>query len=229
MNMKIIKPKFCSPRFGFTLIELMIVAMILSTVGITLYSTFSNGLNIWKRINQEMVIEDVNIFFDKISRELRGSFQFSEIPLRGRTGELNFPAIVQVRDHRGDLKEGIGEVYYSFEPKSGAIYRQQKSYSEIYVDKNTGKQAMIDHVSSLEFQYYHYDLEQEEYSWVESWQDEDESLGIKAKKILPVAVRITIGIIGQERNERRITKTVWIPSGCCNEGTADSPETGSST
>ncbi len=207
----------------------MIVAMILSTVGIVLYSAFSNGLNIWQRINQEMVIEDVNIFFDKISSELRGSFQFSDLPLRGRTGELTFPAIVHVRDHRGKLKEEIGAVHYSFDPKSGAIDRQQKSYSEIYLDKDTGKQAMIDHVSSLEFQYYYYDLEQEEYSWVESWQDEDESLGIKAKKILPVAVRITVGIIGQEKKERRITKTVWIPSGCCNEEKADSQDAGSAT
>lgn len=216
-------------RLGFTLVELMIVAAILSTVGIVLYSAFSNGLNIWQRINQEMVIEDVNIFFDKISSELRGSFQFSEIPLRGRTGELTFPAIVRARDHRGKLKEEIGAVHYSFDPKSGAIDRQQKSYSEIYLDKDTGKQAMIDHVSSLEFQYYYYDLEQEEYSWVESWQDEDESLGIKAKKILPVAVRITVGIMGQEKKERRITKTVWIPSGCCNEEKADSQDAGSAT
>lgn len=207
----------------------MIVAAILSTVGIVLYSTFTNGINIWQRINQEMVVEDVNIFFDKISRELRGSFQFSEIPLRGRTGELTFPATVHVRDHRGKLKEEIGAVHYSFDPKSGTIDRQQKSYSEIYLDKDTGKQAMIDHVSSLEFQYYYYDLEQEEYSWVESWQDEDESLGIQTKKILPVAVRITIGIIGQEKKERRITKTVWIPSGCCNEEKADSQDAGSAT
>lgn len=216
-------------HLGFTLVELMIVAMILSTVGIVLYSAFSNGLNIWQRINQEMVIEDVNIFFDKIFRELRGSFQFSEIPLRGRTGELTFPALVHVRDHRGELKEGIGEVYYSFDPKSGTIDRQQKSYSEIYLDKDTGKQAMIDHVTSLDFQYYYYDLEQEEYSWVGSWQDADESLGIKTKKILPVAVRITIGIMGQEKKERRITRTVWIPSGCCNEEKANTQEAGSAT
>lgn len=221
--------KTAERHLGFTLVELMIVAMMLSTVGIVLYSTFTNGINIWQRINGEMVIEDVNIFFDKISRELRGSFQFSEISLRGRTGELIFPAIVHMRDDHGELKEGIGEVHYSFDPKSGTIDRQQKSYSEIYLDKDTGKQAMIDHVSSLEFQYYHYDLEQEEYSWVESWQDEDESLGIKTKKILPVAVRITIGIIGQEGKERRITKTVWIPSGCCNEEKADTQESGSAT
>ena len=40
---------------GFTLVELMLVASMLSVIALAIFATFSNGLDIWERLNRDVM------------------------------------------------------------------------------------------------------------------------------------------------------------------------------
>ena len=46
-----------------TLIELLITMTILAVISTAIYASLNSGLKIWKRINQQLVHEDLDIFF----------------------------------------------------------------------------------------------------------------------------------------------------------------------
>lgn len=202
-----------SRREGFTLLELIMTAGLSAFVGITLYSAFANGINIWQKILQDMDAEDVNIFLEKTARDLRGSFQFQGIAFRGTSDQMSFPVLIQSRGRDG-VKEQIGEAVYTFYPKKGEVIRRYRNYSELYEEKAGREDKVIGRLRALEFQYYYYDLEQKNYAWTSSWQAEEQTLGVEEKDILPVAVRIRVGIQGGNGPEEFV-KTVSIPAGCC--------------
>lgn len=182
-------------------------------VGVTLYSAFANGINIWQKILQDMDAEDVNIFLEKTARDLRGSFQFQGIAFRGTSDQMSFPVLMQSRGRDGVKKE-IGEAVYTFHPKTGEVGRRYRNYSDVYQEKMGREEKLIGRIRTLEFQYYYYDLEQKNYFWAPSWQEQEKALGQEEKEILPVAVRIRVGIQG-EGGPEEFVKTVSIPSGCC--------------
>ena len=62
---------------GFTLIELCLVSLIASVIGLAVYFTFSNGMRIWQRANQKVVEEDLSIFFDRFALDVRSCLKFS--------------------------------------------------------------------------------------------------------------------------------------------------------
>ena len=68
---------------GFTLIETLLVVAISSVIALTIYSTFNSGLKIWQRLTKKEQASDLNIFFEKISYDLRNSFKFSDIKFVG--------------------------------------------------------------------------------------------------------------------------------------------------
>ncbi len=195
---------------GFTLIELTLVAALLSAIGVALYASFSTGISAWQKINAGLTIEDINIFLDKISSELRNSFQFKGILLKGESGAIRFPILFYGRDKKGVQKE-IGEVHYEFNQKLQGIYRTYRSYSEVYQEKNTFAERIAGPIQSFELQYYYYDPQQEEYLWTSVWQNAQDALGFEEEKKLPAAVRIII-TVRQEDEARQIVKTVSIPS-----------------
>jgi len=198
---------------GFTLIELILVSAILMVVGMALYGTFTSGINIWKRVSQRPVTEDVGLFFKNISYDLRNSFKVENIKFRGGRRHISFPTRIRRRDGE-KLKDSIGQIAYSFDRKKGEVYKKQASYSEVYRKKSGRKRVLAEGISSLQFQYFIYDSEREKYSWVTNWQERDDPFGAEEEDRLPLIVRIEIGI-PKEKFEQKFVKTVSIPSACC--------------
>jgi hypothetical protein len=63
-------------------------------VAFAIYASFNNGIKIWERVNKEIPGEDLNIFFDKFSVDLKNSFKFSGIKFSGKKNEVAFASIV---------------------------------------------------------------------------------------------------------------------------------------
>ena len=200
-------------KYGFTLIELVLVAAILVVIGLAVYGTFANGISIWKQVTEESATEDVNLFFEKISFELRNSFKLTDLRFQGNRGKVSFPALVKYKD-KGGLRNSIGRVSYYLDRKKKALIRKEEDYSEVFRKKKGSTQILFENIDSLQFKYYIYDEQRKKYSWVTSWQEEDETFGIQVEESLPLIVRIEIGI-SKDKEEQIFVKTVQMPTGCC--------------
>lgn len=206
-----LKEKF--QRRGFTFIELLIVTALVAVIGVTLYSTILNGVKIWERMDAEAPAEDANIFFEKIAHELRNTFKFKNIVFYGQEDEMAF-AIISPPDLSKGGRQEIGRVTYAFDRQGGVIYRKYQNYSQVFEEREGSAVQIMEGVQSVEFSYYAYDLKEKEYLWVREWQAMGKMLGLEEDDILPVAVRMKIGIVSDVGPEV-LTRTVSIPSGCC--------------
>lgn len=198
---------------GFTLIELVLVTAILAVIGMAVYGTFSNGINIWKKVTEDSVVEDVNLFFEKISVELRNSFKLTGIRFKGERTRISFPSRIKYSGKDG-IENSIGQISYSLDKKKKVLERIEKNYSEVYLKRAGSLRILSENIKSLQFQYYIYDEHYKKYSWVSRWQEQDKTFGIQVEEKLPLIVKIKVGIPG-EKGEQTFVKTVQLPTGCC--------------
>ena len=189
-------------RTGFTLIEMLVVLIIFSTIGLALFSTFSSGINIWQRLTQATDYDDVNIFLERLARELRNTFDFTAVKFQGEEEKICFAAFVILPSAKpGEQPDfSIGQVTYEYDNLAKQIVREEKSLSQIFQEHSGQIRELSAGIHSLEFIYYHYDLEQGEYIWISEW----------GKEGLPLAVRIELEF-GDEGQSEKITRTIDIP------------------
>jgi prepilin-type N-terminal cleavage/methylation domain-containing protein len=188
----------CKIKGGFTLIELLIVSALLSIVALATYATFTSGIKIWQRVNTPVLEEDVNIFFDEFSLDLRNSFKFHGIGFIGKKDKLAFPTLVNSSRLN---KRTVGKVIYFYEPMTETLNKDKRDFAQVYEDERGIITQLLNNIISLRFQYYLYDKEQKEYFWLDEWSNEE----------LPFAVRVNIEF-NDGIQKRSFTKTVAIPT-----------------
>lgn len=181
----------------------------LSVVALAIYSTFNSGIKIWQRLIQGMPAEDLNIFFEKISNDLRNSFGFSGIEFVGEQNSISFATLVLTEMGQKERALSIGEVGYCFDAQTETLSRWQANYSQVYQNKSTLLRQMMSNVKSLSFQYYYYDPEEEAYIWKDVWQEQEEA---EKEEKVPLAVRIKIEF-DEDAGRKNVTRTITIPAG----------------
>jgi prepilin-type N-terminal cleavage/methylation domain-containing protein len=181
---------------GFTLIEMLLVIAVVSVISLAIYATLNNGLKLWQKANRQLPEEDLNIFLDKFTVDLRNSFKFTGIDFSGAPFRMEFPTLVSSQALRS---RSVGRVGYGYEPGSGVLIRAQQDFSQAYTAESRPL-PVLSNIKSLKFQYYVYDKEKKEYLWLEEW----------AKEGLPAAVRIELEM-GYDSQDNKFIKTVSIP------------------
>lgn len=185
---------------GFTLVEMMLVAMMLAVVSLAIYNVLSNGVKIWQRIHKSITAEDVDIFFEKFTSDVRNSARFKTIRFFGDGENLGFATLV---NSTSLAKRIVGEVRYSFNPYSWKVRRERRDYSQLYLGERGSSQELLTNAKALKFRYYAYDVEKKEYVWQDEWQKEN----------LPLAVRVEVGIKNDNEQADIYTRTVSMPVG----------------
>lgn len=71
-------------RRAFTLIEMLIVASLLSVTGLAVYHAIANGVRVWEYSRRYSSQEDAVIFFEKITADLQNAYQYSLISFDGK-------------------------------------------------------------------------------------------------------------------------------------------------
>ena len=141
-------------RNSYTLIEMLLVASILSTISLAVFHALSSGLNIWERSRKFVVEEDIAIFFDKIGEDLRNSFSYSKMPFAGKETLLRFPTHIKIsRAQDEEILEGMGEVEYYFDPDKKSLTRRQLSYGQA-LRGDAGKERLVLSAALVHFAYY---------------------------------------------------------------------------
>lgn len=178
---------------GVTLIETLLVTVLVAVVSLSMYALFNNGIKIWQRANQETPEEDVAIFLEKITYDLRNTFNFSKVRFAGTRDEIRLAAIVN---------SAVGEIIYSFDARRGVCNREQRDYSQSYEDEPGYMRGLLINAKSLNFRYYFYDDEKKEYLWQDEWLEEG----------LPLAVNVNLEL-NSGAKDYIFTKTISIPAG----------------
>ena len=186
-------------KFGFSLVELLVVTAMLGIISLAIFATFNNGMKVWQRVNKHLAEEDVGIFFDKISRDLSNCLKSSAMPFSADQNNLKLPT--QVYSPR--LKStSVGQVVYAYDSQSGALLRQQKDYSQIYSHQDDQPVPLLKNLRTFKLEYYFYDHQKQEYLWKEDWPGPG----------IPLAVRVSLDF-NDSPGAEKIVRTISIPIG----------------
>lgn len=163
------------PKRGFTLVEVLMVAVIFSIIGIGIAASFVSGIKIWRR-SQDMAraYSDLILTLEKISRELRQSIDLPNIGYEATVEDLgdakaqqfSFPALI------GD---SVTKITYRFDPQEKRLLRGELLLADIIAGKEKEKyaeRAMLD-LEELQINYFYFDKETKNSVWQDFWKKED--------------------------------------------------------
>lgn len=78
---------------GFTLIELMIASVLVALAGLAAYHSYSQGILVWKKGQENSNQDKAMLTLERISRDLKNTFSFSPIEFSGEETKISFPYI----------------------------------------------------------------------------------------------------------------------------------------
>ena len=178
---------------GFTLIELLITVTIFTVVSIAVYATFNSGMTIWRRAKDTNAQERQFLLkIEKLSRELRQSFNYNDIAFNASKNKIQFPSAIDSE---------IWRIIYSFDKDKKILFRSTDKLVDILAaDKKELEPKFSSYlldIDSLSFSYLIFDLQKKAYIWKEDWQQNN----------LPIAVKLSI-----TAKDKTYATTVIIPT-----------------
>jgi prepilin-type N-terminal cleavage/methylation domain-containing protein len=197
---------------AFTLVELLISIAIVSLVGLAVYSVFAGGVNAWRRGNiSNSFGRNIRLSSEKITRDLRNTFKFSNIAFEGTDNSVKFPALILAETD--PAKEGeenyyyeVGRVAYFYDQEKEALCKEEKRYPEVFKQEEiTEGEILIPRVSQLEFSYCYLDNATGSYEWKSDWKKEEQDT-------IPQAVKIKL-VFKEETGQKDFERTMFIPAG----------------
>jgi len=195
---------------GFTLVELFISTAIIFFVGVTVYSTFFNAINVWRRANVSRKLEkDIAINLTKLSRDMRNTFDFSGIPFEGAEDAVFFPGLVKSALSGENPQTEIGRIAYFFDKDKMTLFKEEKNYPRVYKEDKIEDDYVIPIISGIErlsFSYCYLDALNSEYKWKDSWKREDQDT-------IPQAVKLELVLKKNGISAGQFTKMIFIPIG----------------
>jgi hypothetical protein len=148
-------------RRAFTFIEIMLTVAAFAALSTAVFTCLASGLRLWERGKALAVDEDVTIFFDRFSSDLRNAFSFSTIDFHGEESRLHFPTLVwtpadrvSVRADEG-MVDQIGAVEYSFDPGRGVLVRRQADYALAVKGAWGPEMTVVERVTALRLHYFY--------------------------------------------------------------------------
>ncbi len=193
-------------RQAFTLIEMLLVASLLSVTGLAVYHAIANGLRVWEYSRRYSAEEDVAIFFEKISGDLQNVYQYSLIQFEGKAEKIFIPTIVRMpadakTQDKGRMIEQMGACEYFFQKGKKTIYRRQRNYSQALKTKQKFEPVpLAASVESLHFTYFFL---------------EDGKIKPKksVSKEIPLSVLVEVDFAEVGGNVRHLQRMINIPVG----------------
>jgi len=207
---------------GFTLIEVLLSGVIVSLVAIFVYSIFASGIHVWKKGNQSRNYQrKLRIFSEKVTQELRNTFQLSSVVFEGSEDLITFATLIKNISSEEEGYNQLGRVTY-FVNDEDVFCRQEETYAESFNSKEEGVyEELISGVSQVKFSYCYLDNLTGNYEWKEDWVKEEQDT-------IPQAIKIELLFIKrseQEENSNQnsgtagrveasgFNKTIFIPIG----------------
>ena len=192
-------------RKAMTLMEILIVASLISVISIAVYNALSNGLKIWNKHKSLVIEEDILIFFDKLTHDARNSFIYSKILYEGTEFSFACPTMVSVKaDPQSGLDAEeyvtqIGKVDYYFDLTDRSIYLKKANYGQAVKGEYQDPQRLVTSVDDVRFKYIYLT-------------DEGELTQPNIADIIPAAIEVEVQFTDRF-GKRSLTKIIDIPVG----------------
>jgi len=198
-------------RRGFTLVELLVTSFILGVISVGIIASFASGLKVYEKVQNYMGSRaDVLLALERIERDLRNIVNSSVVEFIGENELISFASVTD--------DGSLGRVLYYVKGARDMFTREEQGYklaTEMKLRKGKGKVKKLVSVRDIDFTYYYYDKEDEEYKWVEVWDPEengDEGEEISEDERVPLGVRLEMTFI-EGRERITLTRTVLVPVG----------------
>lgn len=198
---------------GFTLMELLLAATILTVVMSSSYSIFWMGLQIWKFSRGRGNVEKkIVLALEKMGKDLRSAVRVSDENRKtrgsGNQTEVRIPSMIRQETAREELTQ-YGYVVYRWESARHSLCRQEITASDIYKRSQPPCKEVAAFIRNFQMKYLIYEGVGEAYSWYDSWDEND---------MTPLAVEIRIDMDPLLKGEkvpfeRSYHKVVFIPTG----------------
>lgn len=190
---------------GFTLLELLVVATMVSVMGAVIFSVFARGLDLRKRADGARIHEkDAWVAADAFAREFRDAYAFPGLPFQGKPTGAAFPTLIR-RTSSAELEMGFVE--YVYDPAARSILRRQRDYYSLFKDKNDPNtvpdepaRAVLTDVESFTVRYFSFNKSAMKLEWADTWD---------AKEGFPLGIRTEI-TLGAAHKGRKVTKTAYV-------------------
>jgi prepilin-type N-terminal cleavage/methylation domain-containing protein len=167
-----------SCRRGFSLVELLIAVAIFSVVSIAIYSTFSSGMAVLRRIkNTDLTQQKILLKIERLSRELREQPACRKQLFFGDKTKISFSANINYFPCR---------LTYYFDSLSNSLKRVVEKLDEIIdaegnldPELHADGKIFLSKVQEVKFSYLYLDLSKDTYLWVDQWQQDYLPLAVK--------------------------------------------------
>jgi prepilin-type N-terminal cleavage/methylation domain-containing protein len=190
---------------GFSLVEILLVAALFCMCSVAIFRTFLSGVKLWEHAQRFSMQEDISIFFDKLSEDLRNGFYYSKIKFNGMETQMTFPAFVTTPadENSSRAKEGLidqmGAVQYRLDYEEHKLYRSQANYSQALKGKFEEGRPLVNAIDGIRFRYYYPDKK-----GLQAY--------AKAQDTIPSGVYVEV-TFHDETSERTMSRFIGIPAG----------------
>lgn len=147
---------------GFTLVEVVLSAVIFSIIAVGLASSFFSGMKLWGRAKTTGVYyNDVLLDLEKIYRQLRETVFLPQIGFSGNEREITFAVI---KDN------SFFKATYKFDPDKKVLLLRQVPLKDIISggEQNAAVEEVVMQLDDLSFSYFY--KEDIKYVWKDKWQ-----------------------------------------------------------
>ena len=199
---------------GFTLIEFLVAAAIMSIISLAVVAMFASGLRVYEKVQNYVGLRaDVLIALEKIERDVRNVVSSSSIEFIGDHDDVSFAAITN--------EGGLGRIMYYVKGRYDVLTREEQAYaraSASKIRKNKGDVTKLVSVKDIDFSYYYYHSDMKEYKWKNKWdlhEDEDDDVSerkISEEERVPLGIKVELTFREGQR-DITLTRTVLIPIG----------------
>lgn len=145
-------------RKGFSFIEVMAAALILSMIGVAIAGAFMAGARVWKRARSLGASRmSVFVFLTEVEQTIRRSCSVRNFTFSGTEHELSLPGL------RGDVPV---QITYTFVPRDTRVVKQQAALHEAAGGDSARGAYPVVHADDVLFEYLVYNATEHAYAWV---------------------------------------------------------------
>ena len=178
-------------KSGFTFVEAMIVIALFAIIGVSLFSSLSLGLKVWKRATQLNLVERKAILgLERLSTELRRTYNYPSIGFWGEKDHMEFVGI---------YRDEILNISYQYAPQEKCVYRSGLSMQRSGLTEGSPLRRVFLEVKNFTLSFYGFDTEAGTFTFFDSWN--------YTKSGIPLAVKVSLTL----EDGKGFEKIVAIP------------------